>query len=191
VRIKVARIFNTYGPGMHPNDGRVISNFVVQALKGEPLTVYGDGNQTRSFCYRDDLIDALVRLMDSPEPLTGPINLGNPSEITVGELAETIVRMTGSPSRIVVKPLPVDDPLQRCPDITMAREQLGWQPQVDLLDGLRRTIAYFDALLREESSGESGKPVRRSGGRAEREKVVHRGVEPWRPRQHLGVSAEE
>lgn len=191
VPIKVARIFNTYGPGMHLNDGRVVSNFVVQALKGEPLTVYGDGNQTRSFCYRDDLIEALVRLMDTPEGFTGPVNLGNPSEISVGELAETIVRMTGSPSRIVVKPLPIDDPLQRCPDITMAREQLGWQPQVDLLDGLRRTIAYFDALLREEGSGQHGKPVLRKS-RAEREKAVQRGVvDPLSARQHLGVGAQE
>ncbi|MFT3859536.1 MAG: SDR family oxidoreductase [Aquabacterium sp.] len=147
LRIKVARIFNTYGPGMHPNDGRVVSNFIVQALKGQPITVYGDGGQTRSFCYRDDLVEACIRLMGTPDDVVGPMNLGNPHESTIGELAETIVRLTGSASPIIVKPLPVDDPMQRCPDITQAREILGWEPRVALEDGLRRTIAYFDELL--------------------------------------------
>lgn len=149
--IKVARIFNTYGPGMHPNDGRVISNFIVQALKGDPITIYGEGRQTRSFCYRDDLIEACIRLMDTPAHVIGPMNLGNPVETTVSDLAEMIVRLTGSSSPIVNKPLPVDDPLQRCPDISLARKELGWQPLVGLEEGLQRTIAYFDALLRNAS----------------------------------------
>jgi UDP-glucuronate decarboxylase len=147
LRIKVARIFNTYGPRMHPNDGRVVSNFIVQALRREPLTVFGDGRQTRAFCYVDDLIEGLVRLMASPDEVTGPINLGNPVEVPVYELAERILRLTGSGSDVERRPLPVDDPIQRCPDITKARELLGWEPRVDLDDGLRRTIGYFKAAL--------------------------------------------
>ncbi len=149
LRIKVARIFNTYGPRMHPNDGRVVSNFIVQALKGEPITVYGDGKQTRAFCYVDDLIDGFVRLMAAPDDVTGPINLGNPVETTVGELAEKIIALTGSRSKIERRPLPVDDPVQRCPDITRARNLLEWEPRVPLEVGLERTIAYFDRLLAE------------------------------------------
>jgi UDP-glucuronate decarboxylase len=146
VRIKVARIFNTYGPRMHPNDGRVVSNFVMQALAGEPITIYGDGTQTRSFCYVDDLIDGLVRLMNSRDDLVGPINLGNPGEFTMIELAEKIVALTGSRSELVRLPLPADDPKQRKPDIAKAQEQLGWAPAVPLKDGLERTIAYFRSL---------------------------------------------
>jgi UDP-glucuronate decarboxylase len=147
LRVKVMRIFNTYGPRMHPNDGRVVSNFIVQALRGEPITVYGDGSQTRSFCYRDDLIDGCLRLMESPDEVTGPINIGNPHECTILELAQLIVSMTGSRSGIERRPLPQDDPMQRCPDIARARELLDWQPKVRLEDGLKRTIDYFDALL--------------------------------------------
>jgi UDP-glucuronate decarboxylase len=149
LRIRVARIFNTYGPRMHPNDGRVVSNFIVQALKGEPLTVYGDGAQSRAFCYVDDLIEGFLRLMAAPDDVTGPINLGNPVETTVGELAEKIIALTGSRSAIVRKPLPVDDPVQRCPDISRARDLLEWEPHVPLETGLERTIAYFDRLLAE------------------------------------------
>ncbi|HZL59222.1 MAG TPA: NAD-dependent epimerase/dehydratase family protein, partial [Stellaceae bacterium] len=149
LRIKVARIFNTYGPRMHPNDGRVVSNFIVQALKGESITVYGEGNQIRAFCYVDDLIDGFVRLMNTPDSITGPINLGNPVETTVRELAEKIIAMTGSRSKLEFRPLPVDDPVQRCPDITRAKEVLGWQPRVPLENGLQKTIAYFDKLLTE------------------------------------------
>jgi UDP-glucuronate decarboxylase len=145
--IKVARIFNTYGPRMHPNDGRVVSNFIVQALKGEDITLYGDGEQTRSFCYVDDLVDGLIALMDSPEGVTGPINLGNPGEFTIKELAEQVIDLTGSPSNMVHKPLPQDDPRQRQPDIRRAADQLNWAPKVALRDGLRKTIAYFDGLL--------------------------------------------
>lgn len=145
--IKVARIFNTYGPRMHPNDGRVVSNFIVQALKGEDITLYGDGEQTRSFCYVDDLVDGLIALMDSPEGVTGPINLGNPGEFTIKELAEQVIDLTGSPSNMVHKPLPQDDPRQRQPDISRAADQLNWAPKVALRDGLRKTIAYFDGLL--------------------------------------------
>ncbi len=147
-RIKVARIFNTYGPRMHPNDGRVVSNFIVQALTGEEITLYGEGTQTRAFCYVDDLVEGLLRLMDSGDEVTGPINLGNPAEIPVRQLAELVIRLTGSSSRIVTRKLPEDDPLQRCPDIRRARAVLGWQPTVALEDGLNRTIAYFDAQLR-------------------------------------------
>ncbi|MFK4763497.1 UDP-glucuronic acid decarboxylase family protein [Desulfobaculum sp. SPO524] len=147
--IKVARIFNTYGPRMHPNDGRVVSNFITQALRGKPITVYGDGSQTRSFCYVDDLIEGFVRLMDAPDEVTGPMNLGNPGEFTILELAEIVIEMTGSRSSIDFKPLPGDDPTQRKPDITFARETLGWEPRVALRDGLKSTIAYFDDLLRE------------------------------------------
>lgn len=141
--IKVVRIFNTYGPRMHPDDGRVVSNFIVQALKGEPITVYGDGSQTRSFCYVDDLIEGFLRLMATPEEVTGPINLGNPGEFTIRQLAETVIRLTKSPSRIVEAPLPQDDPKQRRPDIERAKRILDWQPTVPLEDGLERTIAYF------------------------------------------------
>jgi UDP-glucuronate decarboxylase len=147
VEIKVARIFNTYGPRMHPNDGRVVSNFIVQALKGEPITVYGEGRQTRSFCYVDDLIDGFLALMASAADCTGPVNLGNPGEFTIRELADKVLAMTGSRSRLVFRPLPSDDPTQRRPDITLARERLGWEPKVALEQGLARTIAYFDALL--------------------------------------------
>ncbi len=150
VDIKVVRIFNTYGPHMDPQDGRVVSNFIVAALKGEPLTVYGDGRQTRSLCYVDDLVDGLIRMMAQPKEFTGPVNLGNPHELTILELAETIRELTGSRSEIVFCPLPQDDPRQRCPDITLAREQLGWAPKTPLKEGLVKTIAYFDALLREE-----------------------------------------
>ncbi len=147
VAIKVARIFNTYGPHMHPADGRVVSNFILQALRGEDITLYGDGSQTRAFCYVDDLIDGLIRLMDSGADVTGPINLGNPEEITVRSLAEQVIALTGSSSRIIHRTLPEDDPLQRCPDIARARTVLGWQPRIGLTEGLTRTIAYFRALL--------------------------------------------
>ncbi|MFN9337504.1 MAG: UDP-glucuronic acid decarboxylase family protein [Alphaproteobacteria bacterium] len=145
--IKVARIFNTYGPRMHPNDGRVVSNFIVQALRGDPITIYGDGKQTRSFCFVSDLVEGLRRLMDSPEDVTGPINLGNPGEFTMIELAEAVIRLTGSTSRMVFRPAPVDDPRQRQPDITKARGKLGWEPTIPLEQGLVHTIAYFDKLL--------------------------------------------
>ena len=145
--IKVARIFNTYGPRMHPNDGRVVSNFIVQALKGEDITLYGDGEQTRSFCYVDDLVDGLIALMDSPEGVTGPINLGNPGEFTIKELAEQVIDLTGSGSKMVHKPLPQDDPRQRQPDISRAADQLNWAPKVRLKEGLTKTIEYFDGLL--------------------------------------------
>ncbi len=141
--IKVARIFNTYGPRMHPADGRVVSNFVMQALKGEPITIYGDGSQTRSFCFVDDLIEGFLRFMKAPAEVTGPMNLGNPSEFTILELAEMAIRLTGSGSTIVRQPLPADDPKQRQPDIALARKALGWQPTVPLEQGLERTIAYF------------------------------------------------
>jgi len=145
--IRVARIFNTYGPRMHPDDGRVVSNFIVQALAGRAITIYGDGSQTRSFCYVDDLIDGLMRLMDAPDAVTGPINLGNPREMTVKQLAEAVVAMVGSRSEIIYQPLPADDPLQRKPDISLARRTLGWEPKVALEEGLERTIAYFRAKL--------------------------------------------
>jgi UDP-glucuronate decarboxylase len=145
--IKVARIFNTYGPRMHPDDGRVVSNFIVRALRNEPIEIYGEGLQTRSFCYVDDLVDALLGLMASEPGLTGPMNLGNPNEITIQELAERVVSITGSRSSIVYKPAPQDDPIQRCPDISMASDHLGWTPHVDLDQGLRRTVAYFETIL--------------------------------------------
>jgi UDP-glucuronate decarboxylase len=148
-RIKVARIFNTYGPRMHPNDGRVVSNFIVQALRGEDITLYGDGSQTRAFCYVDDLIDGFVRLMATGDAVTGPINLGNPHEIPVSELADRVIRLTNSRSRINYRALPQDDPLQRCPDIALALRVLGWEPSVALDEGLGRTIAYFDRMLTE------------------------------------------
>jgi UDP-glucuronate decarboxylase len=150
LRIKVARIFNTYGPRMHPNDGRVVSNFVVQALLGRDLTLHGDGLQTRAFCYVDDLIDGLVRLMQSKDAVTGPINLGNPQEFTILELAQIVLDLTGSKSRLVHRPRPEDDPCQRRPDISKAEELLGWQPTTPLRDGLRRTISYFEEVLREQ-----------------------------------------
>jgi UDP-glucuronate decarboxylase len=159
VEIKVARIFNTYGPRMHQADGRVVSNFIVQALKGEPLTLYGDGSQTRSFCYVDDLVDGFVRLMDTDESVTGPINLGNPGEFTIRELAELVIAKVGS-GRIVHEPLPRDDPRQRRPDITQATALLGWQPKVDLDEGLDRTIAYFRRLLGAEPAKRTRGTVR-------------------------------
>jgi UDP-glucuronate decarboxylase len=143
LRIKVARIFNTYGPRMHPNDGRVVSNFIVQALEGEPITIYGKGNQTRSFCYVDDLVDALVRLMATSDEFTGPVNLGNPGEFTILDLARMVLELTGSKSELVYKPLPQDDPMQRKPDISLAERVLGWKPTVPVQEGLRRTIEYF------------------------------------------------
>ena len=147
VRIKVARIFNTYGPRMRPDDGRVVSTFIVQALTNQPITVFGDGSQTRSFCYRDDLVEGLLRLMDSPDDVTGPVNLGNPVEFTMLELAQRVVALTGSRSEIVFRPLPTDDPRQRRPDISRARSLLGWEPTLQLADGLERTVAYFEDLL--------------------------------------------
>jgi UDP-glucuronate decarboxylase len=152
LRIKVARIFNTYGPRMHPNDGRVVSNFIVQALKGEPLTVYGEGKQTRSFCYVDDLVDGLMRLMNTGDEFTGPVNLGNPVEFTIGELAQKVIDLTGARSRIEARPLPSDDPKQRQPDIALAKAKLGWQPKTALDDGLRRTIDYFAARVEPSAS---------------------------------------
>jgi UDP-glucuronate decarboxylase len=146
VDVKIVRIFNTYGPRMAVCDGRVVSNFIVQALKGEDLTVYGDGSQTRSFCYVDDLIEGLIRMMNSAEGFTGPVNLGTPAEFTIMELAKTLIGMTGSASRIVFRDLPQDDPTQRRPDITLARERLGWEPQIPLGEGLKRTIAYFQTV---------------------------------------------
>tara|TARA_B110000037_G_scaffold97709_1_gene114551 strand:+ start:248 stop:1195 length:948 start_codon:yes stop_codon:yes gene_type:complete len=148
VDIRIVRIFNTYGPNMRPDDGRVVSNFIVQALQGKDITVYGDGSQTRSFCYCDDLIEGFVRLMTQDE-LTGPVNIGNPSEFTILQLAEKVIELTGSSSKIIFEPLPSDDPLQRKPDITIAREKLGWEPKYDLEAGLKKTIPYFDQLLKE------------------------------------------
>lgn len=145
--IKIARIFNTYGPKMHPNDGRVISNFIIQALEGKPITIYGDGMQTRSFCYVDDQVEAIVRLMDSPPDFTGPVNIGNPIESSILELAKQIIELTASKSRLVFQPLPHDDPRQRCPDIGLAKKTLGWEPKVPLEKGLKQTIRYFDQLL--------------------------------------------
>lgn len=148
LRIKVARIFNTYGPNMHPKDGRVVSNFIMQALQNKPITIYGDGSQTRSFCYVDDLIEVFVRLMDSPDDVSGPINTGNPGEFTIKELAEAVIELTGSKSELIYEPLPSDDPTQRQPDITRAREVLGWEPKVKLKEGLVKTIPYFEGLLK-------------------------------------------
>lgn len=147
LRIKVARIFNTYGPQMHINDGRVVSNLILQALRDEDITIYGEGSQTRSFCYVDDLIDGLIKLMDSPDDFTGPVNLGNTAEYSILELAEMIVKLTGSRSRITFKPLPEDDPKQRQPDIALAKEKLDWQPSVGLAEGLNKTIAYFKKMI--------------------------------------------
>jgi UDP-glucuronate decarboxylase len=147
LEIKVMRIFNTYGPRMHPNDGRVVSNFIVQALRGEPITIYGDGSQTRSFCYVDDLVDGMVRLMGTPAEFTGPVNVGNPSEFTMLELAELVIKQVGGSSTLSFMPLPQDDPRQRKPDISLAKQALDWEPKVNLADGLKETIAYFRALL--------------------------------------------
>jgi UDP-glucuronate decarboxylase len=147
LRIKVARIFNTYGPRMHPNDGRVVSNLIMQALQNKPITIYGDGTQTRSFCYVDDQIDALIRLMNSPDDLTGPINLGNPTEISILELARTIIELTNSNSSLEHHVLPSDDPRNRCPDISQAKERLGWEPKVPLKEGLVKTIQFFEGLF--------------------------------------------
>ena len=146
VNIRVVRIFNTYGPRLHPNDGRVVSNFILQALKDKDITVYGDGTQTRSFCYVDDMREGLIRMMNAPDDFIGPVNLGNPNEVSILELAEMIIKLTGSRSKIIFKPLPQDDPLQRSPDITLARERLGWQPKIDLEEGLERTIEYFKGI---------------------------------------------
>jgi UDP-glucuronate decarboxylase len=151
LRIKVARIFNTYGPNMHPNDGRVVSNFIVQALRGEDITIFGEGNQTRSFCYVDDLITGFVKLMGTGDEVTGPINLGNPVEFSIRELAEQVIALTGSKSKLVWRPLPHDDPKQRQPDISKAIATLGWQPKVELREGLTRTISYFDTLLKQDA----------------------------------------
>ena len=154
LRIKVARIFNTYGPRMHPSDGRVVSNFIMQALRGDAITLYGEGNQTRSFCYVDDLADGLMRLMESPDAVTGPINLGNPKEFTIRELAERVIALTASKSKLEFRPLPQDDPKQRQPDITRARTMLnGWEPKIALEEGLKKTIAYFDDLLSKGLAG--------------------------------------
>ena len=147
LRIKVARIFNTYGPRMHPNDGRVVSNFIIQSLMNRPITIYGDGGQTRSFCYVDDLITAFVSFMDSQDDFVGPVNLGNPNEVTILELAKNIIDLTGSSSKLEYKHLPSDDPKQRCPDITLAQKKLGWQPKIALEEGLKKTIDYFELLL--------------------------------------------
>lgn len=148
VRIKLIRIFNTYGPRMHPHDGRVVSNFILQALQNKDITIYGDGSQTRSFCYRDDLIDGMMRLMDTPDDVTGPVNVGNPGEFTILQLAENVIDLTGAKSKIVREPLPSDDPRQRKPDIALAKSVLGWEPKVQLREGLKKTIEYFDDLLR-------------------------------------------
>src|SRR5262245_27426446 len=152
LRIKVGRIFNTYGPRMHPNDGRVVSNFIVQALTGKPITIYGDGSQTRSFCYVDDLIEAFLRMMQTPDDFTGPVNLGNADEFTIAELAELVLKLTNSRSTLVRKPLPADDPRQRRPDAALAQKQLGWKASTPLAEGLKRTIAYFDQLFSETAS---------------------------------------
>ena len=147
VNIRVARIFNTYGPRMRPDDGRVVSNFIVQALRGEPITIYGDGSQTRSFCYIDDLVEGIVRLMAAPDTVTGPMNLGNPQEFSIQELAEQVVELTGSKSKLERKALPEDDPMQRCPDIGFAKRSLSWEPKVRLQDGLKKTIEYFRTIV--------------------------------------------
>jgi UDP-glucuronate decarboxylase len=143
LNIRVVRIFNTYGPRMHPNDGRVVSNFILQALRRQDITVFGDGSQTRSFCFVDDLIEAMIRMMNAPDDLTGPVNIGNPNEFSILELAEKVIALTGSQAKIIYRPLPEDDPLQRRPDITLARDRLGWEPQTQLKEGLKRTIDYF------------------------------------------------
>ena len=159
LRIKVASIFNTYGPRMHPDDGRVVSTFIVQALRGEPITVFGDGHQTRSFCYADDLVEGLIRLMNTPDHVTGPVNLGNPTEFTMLELAQQVVTLTGSRSEIVFRPLPQDDPRQRRPDIALARETLSWEPTVQLAAGLERTVAYFREELERAEARAAARPA--------------------------------
>ena len=156
VEIKVGRIFNTYGPNMHPNDGRVVSNFIMQALLGRPITIYGEGQQTRSFCFVDDLVEGFVRLMNSPSEVTGPINLGNPGEFTIRELADLVIELTNSKSTIEHLPLPPDDPRQRRPDITRARNTLGWEPKVALREGLQRSIPYFERMVRDQPGGTTG-----------------------------------
>ncbi len=148
VRIKIIRIFNTYGPRMHPHDGRVVSNFIVQALKGEDITVYGDGSQSRSFQYVDDLLNGMIKMMGTDDEFTGPINIGNPDEFTIMELAEKVIAMTGTKSKIIYEPLPSDDPMQRCPDISLAKKKLDWEPKIKLETGLKKTIAYFEELLK-------------------------------------------
>jgi UDP-glucuronate decarboxylase len=162
IEIKVARIFNTYGPRMHPGDGRVVSNFIVQALKGEPITIYGNGEQTRSFCYVDDLIEGFIKLMNSPAEVTGPVNLGNPGEFTIRELAALVLELTGSASKLVFKPLPPDDPRQRQPNIERAKALLDWRPKIPLREGLRHTVEYFENLLREGSNDWAVKDLRAS-----------------------------
>ncbi len=147
LRIKVGRIFNTYGPRMHPDDGRVVSNFIVQALRGDPITIFGDGSQTRSFCYVDDLIESFIRIMNTPDDFTGPVNIGNPEEFSIKQLAEQVISMTGSQSKLVYKELPSDDPTQRRPDISLAKQALDWEPKIQLEEGLGKTIDYFDKLL--------------------------------------------
>jgi len=147
VRIKILRIFNTYGPRMHPNDGRVVSNFIIQALNGEDITIYGNGSQTRSFCYVDDLIDAMIRMMNTADTFTGPVNAGNPNEFTIRELAELVIRLTKSKSKIITQPLPEDDPMQRQPDISIAKKELGWKPQINLEEGLKITIDHFKEII--------------------------------------------
>jgi UDP-glucuronate decarboxylase len=147
IRIKILRIFNTYGPRMHPNDGRVVSNFIIQALNGEDITIYGNGSQTRSFCYVDDLIDAMIRMMNTADTFTGPVNAGNPNEFTIRELAELVIRLTKSKSKIITQPLPEDDPMQRQPDITIAKKELGWKPQINLEEGLKITIDHFKEII--------------------------------------------
>lgn len=168
LRIKVARIFNTYGPRMHPNDGRVVSNFIVQALKNEPITLYGNGMQTRSFCYVDDMVEGFIRLMETEDEVTGPMNLGNTGEFTIRQLAELVVQLTGSRSKLVFKPLPIDDPRRRQPDITLARRVLQWEPVVPLTEGLEKTIRYFEGLLSsgatEDSRRRSSPPLVATGG---------------------------
>ena len=150
LKIKIARIFNTYGPNMHPNDGRVVSNFIMQALQNKPITIYGDGSQTRSFCYVDDLVDGMIRLMNAPDEIIGPINLGNPDEFTIQQLADKIIEMTGSSSVLERMPLPEDDPTQRQPDITLAMKHLDWDPATTLEEGLKKTIPYFEGLLKNQ-----------------------------------------
>jgi UDP-glucuronate decarboxylase len=152
LEIKVVRIFNTYGPRMHPNDGRVVSNFIVQALKGEDITIYGDGSQTRAFCYVDDLVEAMLRMMNTEPRITGPVNIGNPGEFSIRELADLVIELTGTKSKIAAKPLPPDDPKQRRPDISLAKEVLGWEPKIALREGLRKTIDYFEGFLSEEGT---------------------------------------
>jgi UDP-glucuronate decarboxylase len=163
LEIKVVRIFNTYGPRMHPNDGRVVSNFIVQALKGEDITIYGDGSQTRAFCYVDDLVEAMLRMMATAPEITGPVNIGNPGEFSIRELAALVIELTGTKSKLVSKPLPQDDPKQRRPDISLAKRVLGWEPKIELREGLQKTIEYFDAFLSEEGGKSKTKSRARSG----------------------------